>query len=138
MPAAKKKAVKKPIKKTANAKKGKRYTPKEKERLLAKYNTARAAGKNTQDAAKAVGVPYITIHSWEKKTGKTTRRKKATKKSSVKRQALKKAVRGKKKPGRKPKAAPKPRGGLTLVTPNGFRIEGISSSELIMVLKALK
>ncbi len=134
MPAAKKKAVKKTTKKTANQKKGKRYTPKEKARLLTKYLAARTEGKNTQDAAKTVGVPYITIHSWEKKTGKTTGRKKASAKSLT----LKKAVRGKKKPGRKPKTAPAAKGGLTLITPAGFRIEGISSTELIRILKALK
>lgn len=40
-------------------------------------------------------------------------------------------------PGRPPASAAGKRGGLTLMTPAGFRIEGISSQELIRLLKAL-
>jgi len=42
-----------------------------------------------------------------------------------------------KKRGRKPGTAVKGRG-LTLVTPAGFRIEGIATKELIRVLNVLK
>lgn len=71
------------------------------------------------------------------KSGKPKGKKTAQKKAV--RAALKKAVavpRGKKKRGRKPRIAKI--GELTLVTPAVFRIEGISTKELIRVLRELK
>ncbi|HUU03199.1 MAG TPA: hypothetical protein VM425_17330 [Myxococcota bacterium] len=133
----KKKAIKKakqaPVKE--GKKTGKRYSDKRKQALLARYNKLRKGGKNTTDAAKAVGVPYITLHNWEKKSGGA---EKSVKKTNAKK-TLKKAMkipRGKKKAARLAKKAAT--GKLVLVTPTGFRIEGISSGELIKVLKALK
>jgi hypothetical protein len=115
--------------------KGKRYSDKKKQALLARYYDLRKDGKNTADASKAVGVPYITLHNWEKKAGGA---KKSVKKASPKK-TLKKAVkipRGRKAVAHKTKKTAT--GRLVLVTPTGFRIEGISSGELIKVLKALK
>jgi len=79
-------------------------------------------------------VSYITLLNWEKKSGKP-KGKKVAKKKAV-RAALKKAVATPKKRGRKPVTAKT--GGLTLVTPMGLRIEGISTKELIRVLRELK
>jgi hypothetical protein len=87
-------------------------------------------------------VSYITLLKWEKATGKRikTRRGrpagKKGKKGVSKKAMLKKALKVLGKRGRPPKA--KKAEGLTLVTPSGFRIEGITSAELIKVLKSLK
>ncbi len=140
---SKKKAAKKKV-----AARGKRYSDKRKATLLAKYHEIRKAGGTTDAAAKKLGVPYITLRAWEKKAGKPAAK-----------EALKKAVapRRGRKPGRKPgrprktaarktaarktaarKAVIKKAGGISLITPAGFRIEGISSADLVRVLKALK
>jgi DNA-binding XRE family transcriptional regulator len=123
---------KKSKKKATRAKKKirKRYTNKQKSTLLSKYKGLRKSGSTAEKAAKKVGVSYITLLNWEKKSGKP-KGKKAV------RAALKKAVAAPKKRGRKPGTALKG-GGLTLVTPAGFRIEGISTKELIRVLRGLK
>jgi DNA-binding XRE family transcriptional regulator len=133
--ANKKSRASKPAKKeTKRAKKkvagrGKRHTNKQKSTLLTKYHGLRKSGSTAEKAAKKVGVSYITLLNWEKKPGKP-KGKKATGKRAV-RAALKKAVAVPKKRGRKPGIAKT--GGLTLVTPTGFRIEGISTKELIRV-----
>ncbi len=147
-------AVKSKSKKKAamEQKKAKRYTTEEKKNLLARYNAYRKAGDNVKDASGKVGVPYITLHIWETKgkkkksvkktarqTVKSSSRKKTAKKKTQnpnKKKILKKAVTP--RTGR-PKKAPKTHQskGLTLVTPRGYRIEGISPSDLIKVLKAL-
>jgi len=84
-------------------------------------------------AAKKVGISYITLLKWEKKSGKKFKAKRG--RPAGKKSAMKKALKGSKKKGRPPKSK---KGGLTLVTPTGFCIEGITSAELIKVLKALK
>ena len=117
---------------------GKRFSDKKKQALLARYNALRKEGKNTAEAAKSVGVPYITLHTWEKKAGGGKRTASKAGKQAA-RKALKKAVkipRGRKKAAKKTRTAGA--GKLVLVTPAGFRIEGISSGELIKVLKSLK
>ena len=131
----------KPVNQKKARKAGKRFSDKKKQALLDRYNALRKEGKNTADAAKAVGVPYITLHTWEKKVGGGKRvapkAGKAHKQAAHK--ALKKAVkipRGRKTVAKKTSAAGA--GKLVLVTPAGFRIEGISSGELIKVLKSLK
>ena len=108
----------------------KRHSDKQKSTLLTKYHGIRKSGSTAEKAAKKVGVAYITLLNWEKKSGKP-KGKKAI------RAALKKAVAVPKKRGRKPGTTAKT-GGLTLVTPAGFRIEGISTKELIRVLRELK
>jgi len=125
----------------------KRYSPEDKHRLLAEYKAYRKAGDNVKDASKKVGVPYITLHLWENKGKKKKVEKSKTKKgksagraktkTTNKKNVLKKAVspnanRSGRKSPRKNKSE-----GLTLVTPRGYRIEGISPSDLIKVLKAL-
>jgi hypothetical protein len=125
-----------------NAKKGKRYTPKEKKALLDKWVEQRQAGQSAVAAAKALGVPYITLSGWAKKSGLALPRqgkggrkpgRKPGKAKAI--QTLQKAVKPTR--GRKLEAAPLA-GGLTLVTPAGFRIEGIETADLIRVLQALR
>jgi hypothetical protein len=139
--ATKRKAArrKKPAKKrkAAKGKRGRRYSAKRQATLLNKYHELRKGGMSAQKAAKKVGVSYLTLLKWEKKTGKRIKTKRGRpkgKKRMSKKAALKKALKvpkGKKK-------AVKRAGGLTLVTPSGFRIEGITPAELIKVLRGLK
>lgn len=132
---AKKKAAKKKAKpkKKAKGKRGQRYTAKQQAKLVDKYHELRKAGASADKAAKKVGISYITLLKWEKKSGKKLKTKRG--RPPGKKAALKKALKVPKKKGRPPKAK---KGGLTLVTPTGFRIEGISTSELIRVLRELK
>ena len=131
----KKKANRKPAKKSKKAKKGKRgrrYSAKRQAALLDKYHELRKGGLNADMAAKKVGVSYLTLLKWEKASGKKIKSKRG--RPPGKKSALKKALKAHKK-GRPPKAK---KGGLTLVTPTGFRIEGITTKELIKVLRGMK
>jgi len=138
--AAKKKAAKKK-RSSKKGKRGMRYSAKQQAGLVDKYHELRKGGLPADKAAKRVGVSYITLLKWEKASGKrikTKRGRPAGKKNISKKTALKKALKvPKKQRGRPPKTATKGEG-HTLVTPTGFRIEGISTSELIRVLRELK
>jgi len=107
----------------------KRYTDKQKSNLLTKYHDLRKSGTNAEKAAKKVGLHYNTILKWESQAGKPQVTSATPKKTTT-------MQRVQKKRGRKPGIAKA--GGLRLVTPAGFRIEGISTKELIRVLKELK
>lgn len=115
-------------------KRGKRYNAKRQATLLNKYHELRKGGTSADKAAKKVGVSYLTLLKWEKKSGKRIKTKRG--RPARKNAALKKALKVPKKRGRPAKA--KKTGGLTLVTPSGFRIEGITSADLIKVLRGLK
>jgi hypothetical protein len=126
-----------------NAKKGKRYTPKEKASLLGKWAELRQGGASAVAAAKQLKVPYITLNAWAKKEGiKLPKKSKGGRKPGRKPgkakavPALKKAVKLPR--GRKARAQPVVAGGLTLVTPAGYRIEGIETADLIRVLQSLR
>ncbi len=91
---ATKKSAKKGAAKKTGAKKTSRrgragYSQAEREKLLAQYDAKRASGMNAQEAAKALGVSYLSLLRWQKTAGG---------------EAAKPAKRGR-KPGRKPKAA---------------------------------
>jgi len=123
-------------KKSVKGKRGQRYSDKQQQALLDKYHELRKSGATAEKAVKKVGVSYLTLLKWEKKYGKkikTKRGRPAGNGSSSKKTALKKAL---KRPGKK--VAAKSDEGLALVTPSGFRIEGISPAELIKVLRAMK
>jgi len=128
--------------KKAKGKQGKHYSAKRQANLLKKYHELRKGGTSADKAAKKVGVSYLTLLRWEKKSGKRIKikrgrpsNKKRSRTAKGAEAALKKALKVPKKRGRPPKAK---KGGLTLVTPSGFRIEGITSAELIKVLRRLK
>ena len=53
------------VKKT-KTKKAKRYDEAEKVKLLNDYQELRNKGKNADVAAKEIGVPYITLRTWQK------------------------------------------------------------------------
>ena len=137
----KKAAKKKTTKKKASGKKGegrgKRYSEQQKSKLLDKYHEARSGGMTAQQAARKVGISYLTLLRWEKSLGKAppkTSRKAA--KTGRKNKAGRKKTAGR-KPGRKP-GRPAGKGDLTLVTPSGYRVEGITTAELIRILQAAK
>ncbi len=110
---------------------GKRYSDNQKSAMLTKYHRLRKSGTNAEKSAKKVGVHYNTILKWENQAGKPKVTSATPKKTTT-------MHRGKKKRGRRPGSAAVKTGGLVLVTPNGFRIEGISSKELARVLRELK
>lgn len=123
-------------KRTVKGKRGQRYTDAQQKSLLNKYHELRKSGATAEKAVKKVGVSYLTLLKWEKKYKKrikTKRGRPAGKKDMSKTKALKKALKVPKNV-----KAPAKKGGLTLVTPSGFRIEGITSAELIKVLRSLK
>ncbi|RME29418.1 MAG: hypothetical protein D6806_01420 [Deltaproteobacteria bacterium] len=136
--------VKQEVKEKSSGK-GTRYTEEQKKQLLEKFNELCKQGKNVLEAAKEVGVSYVTLRKWGGKKS-TARRKKAENKAAALKKALKPRKRKttKKKKAAKKKAAAKTaaygqqKGNLVLVTPRGYRIEGISASDLIKVLKELK
>lgn len=139
--AKKKTTGKKAAKKTSGKKgdgRGKRYTDKQKASLVDKYHAARSSGMTAQQAAKKVGISYLTLLRWEKSLGKappkTTRR---GKKAGGKKSTSRNKTAGEKKTGRKATRSAG-RGDLTLVTPTGYRIEGITTGELIKILKATR
>ena len=116
-------------------KRGKRYTAKQQAGLLAKYHELRKGVTSADKAAKKVGVSYLTLLKWEKKSGKKVKTKRG--RPPGKKATLKKALKVPKKKGR-PTTVAKKAEGHTLVTPSGFRIEGIATKDLIRVLKATK
>lgn len=118
--------------KKTTTKSGKRYSDEVRSNLLAKYLQLRKEGVTIARASKSVGVPYITLRTWERKAHKITGKpgvKTAARKVLKKATALRKSL--------SPKRAMT--GGITLITPAGFRVEGISSTELLAkILIALK
>ena len=100
------------------SKKGKRYSQEEKKTILEKYNSLRNAGTNAYDAAKKVGISYITIRSWEKKEG-LGRRSKGSGGTKLAQKITSSS------------------GGLALVLPNGPRIEGLTVEQAIKIIKSV-
>jgi len=119
----------------------KQYTDKQKSNMLAKYYEIRKSGTNAEKAAKAVGVHYNTILKWENKVGKPKVTNIAGKTKPTKTESKTMAPRrnANQKKGRKRTApATMKTGDIVLVTPDGFRIEGIAPQDLVRVLRELK
>jgi hypothetical protein len=70
--------------KTKKRRKAKRYDAEKKKELLKQYEQLRKSGKGAEDAAKEVGVPYITLHSWQKKKGKKPSKKAPQRRAAAK------------------------------------------------------
>jgi len=119
------KKVKRAPRKKAAKRAGKRHTDKQRAALVAKYEGLLAAGEKTTAAAKKVGVGYITLLNWRKKFGSRKINKKSPRKTSRKQAPKRSAV------------APAKTGGTVLVTPNGFRIEGLSPKDIIRVMREM-
>jgi hypothetical protein len=109
------KGVKTKASKNSKANKGKRYTPAERAKLLAKYHKLRQGGATTGAAAEQVGVPYITLRMWAKKEANGGAPVKAKKASSAK------------------TSAP-----YVLVLPSGMRVECASATDLTTVIRGLQ
>jgi len=119
----------------------KKYTDKQKSSLVTKYHEVRKSGTNAEKSAKAVGVHYNTILKWENQAGKPKVTKIAsktkTKKTAAKTMAPRRNATQKK--GRKRTAPATMRtGDIVLVTPDGFRVEGIAPRDLVRVMRELK
>ncbi|HUU01295.1 MAG TPA: transposase [Myxococcota bacterium] len=107
----------------------KRFTDKQKTNLLGKYHDLHKSGTNAEKAAKKVGVHYNTILKWESKAGKPKVTSAAPKKTTT-------VQRVQKRRGGKQGIAKT--GDIVLVTPDGFRIEGIAPRDLVRVMRELK
>jgi hypothetical protein len=118
------KAAKKAVKVAKKAVKREQHTKAERKVLLAKFKTLRKAGKSALDAAKAVDVPYITLHSWVAR--------KAEKKAS------KKKIVGASKPRNRTVKAKSETASTLSCQVNGVTISGLTLNDLIAVVKAAK
>jgi len=113
------------VKKTEPKKRVKRYDDAEKVKLLNDYQELRNGGKNADVAAKEVGVPYITLRTWQKAKEKKPKGKK---------KAVKALARGAKaKKVRTPKA---PSAAVVLVLTDGTRVECANATDAVAFIKA--
>lgn len=83
------KAATEKVMKRNTKKYGARHTPEERKELLAKYRTLRKKDVTALEAAKQVGVKYITLRSWALGRGQLTR---SIKKPKAKRAKAKKVL----------------------------------------------
>ncbi len=112
-----------------------RYSEKQKARKLSRYHQLREFGKTTGKAAKAVGVSYLTLLKWEKEGGRPGKKAGEIDVEKALSQALATAKRGRKKRAAAPAKSP---AGMVLVTPGGYRIEGLSMEDFYRLIEALK
>lgn len=139
-PVSRKKTKKPTRKKTGN----KRLSDKQRMLVLAKYEKLLAGGMKAPQAAKKVGFSYITLLAWRKKLGKSSAAKPARKpsrkpgrsgKTTQRKKAARKLTR---RAGRKKTTTSRSSTqSIVLVTPSGYRIEGISPKDLTKIMKAL-
>lgn len=112
-------------KKAKKTKKVKRYAEANKAKLLSAYQELRNKGTNASVAAKTVGVPYITLRTWQKNSEMKAKPQRKLAKSTVRRV---KAAKSKKQ--KQSTVAP-----VTLVLPNGTRVECASVADAVKFLK---
>ena len=117
------------VKKT-QPKKANRYDEAEKVKFLNDYQELRNMGKNADVAAKEVGVPYITLRTWQKS-------------KEVKPKGNREAVRAPAKGARAPRrGSPKnPKklafsAPVVVVLPDGTRIECTNAADAVAFIKA--
>jgi hypothetical protein len=134
-------------KKTEETKKGKRYPATERTKLLALYAKLRKAGENAMVAAKKVGVPYITLRTWERNLETQAEVARGAKAKKVRKKAKKvRKARTPKKASKKPRKRHAREASLslpadcpvTITLDDGVRIECPSPARALKVLKALK
>lgn len=87
------KAATEKVMKRNTKKYGARHTPEERKELLAKYRALRKKHATALDAAKQVGVKYITLRSWALDRGQLTRSIKKPKAKKARGERFKKKVR---------------------------------------------
>ena len=113
----------------------KKYSARQKTRKLGRYDQLRKAGKTAQQAAKAVGVGYPTLLKWEKEGERPGKRAGEIDIDRALAQAFAAAKNGPKMTTAAPSV---PSEGMVLVTPSGYRLQGLSSKDLYMLLDALE
>lgn len=98
-------------------KKSKKRSPSEQLALLKKVEALVKAGKSTKAAAKEIGVTEQTVYSWKRKFDSGTPKPKSRYNRKWKRQ---------------------PEDPITIVTPNGYRIEGLNPTLCVQIISILK
>lgn len=109
------------------SRKGHRYSREARKTLLAKYEHLRAAGQTALKAARQISVSYITLRKWQTAEGSepAPRGRPPRRAGGVSARRL---------------AAPRAAAlsGLVLITPAGFRIEGLGAEEIVRVLREMR
>jgi len=121
------------VKRTELKKKVKRYEDVEKVKLLNDYQELRDGGKNAIDAAKEVGVPYITLRTWQKVKEVRPRGYK----KSVKVHARGATATSKPKTPKPAKQAAFS-AAVILVLPDGTRVECANATDAAALIKATR
>jgi hypothetical protein len=93
------------------------FDSKQREEIMKKWHALREKGENAQDAAKKVGVSYLSLHKWEARFGKGAKAEKVAKEEptvvSLQEHRAKKATT----------VEVAPSGCIMVTTPNGFKVE---------------
>lgn len=97
------------------------YTATQREKILMDFDRFRETGMPMRQAASKAGVPYLTVLRWRKRLGLAADHGLVFKPPAAKRGSA------------KPKRAR-----LTVVTPEGYRIESEDPQEIIRVLIGLR
>ena len=117
------------VKKTKTKKKAKRYGEAEKVKLLNEYQELRNKGKNADVAAKEIGVPYITLRTWQKAKEVKPKGKKRGRPAKSPARGAKAKKRAKTK--RAPSSA-----AVVLVLNDGTRVECSNARAAVQFIKA--
>ena len=115
------------VKRVETKRKSNRYDEAERLKLLGNYQKLRDEGAKADNAASAVGVPYITLRTWQKNIEQGAGKSKTQK---VARGARVKKVK------RAPKAEPTSCAAVTLVLTDGTRVECASPVDAAEFIKA--
>ena len=100
---------------------GVRYPQALRELAVAYFHEAHRQGRSRRRAAEALGVSDVTLSRWIEEAGPDVP-------ELVETAALREVV----------VTDSRPRGSLSLVTPEGYRVEGLGVAELAEVLRALR
>lgn len=113
-----------------------RKSTKEKLQLLAKFHKLCKNGKTAMDAAKEIGVPYITLHYWSKYVVPTVARGAKAKQTPIEKPAQEKPKKAAKKSAAH-KVAKLKVGAVVITFPNGMKVECATPKDAAAVLSAL-
>lgn len=114
---------------------GRTYTPKLRERILAFVELAKAAGISESDCCKSIGVSPTSIAAWRRAARQAETPKASEPPFEV---PLELSVEPMSKELVPIEVTPSPvqlGGGLSLVTPRGFRVEGLSLEQAFALVR---